>query len=210
MVLRLNREGLTIDAGEAQEKAQHLAYPSSLDIDVVVLPWEWRHEISALFFSSKDDPPLGFHAQTTGQELLANGHYNPRHQVVIFVPNDQELETLLDQTQHDSGLREFEDAERLFYNTLTHEISHVLLFAEASGGMSSHDIDGGASPLDRHAVSTGRDLDRLADHYQHCSTKAEEVEAMEELVETQGYALLRKLSTPAPLEKPGLAVRRFV
>lgn len=206
MVLRLNREGLALDATEVQNLAPELVYPTALSIDVVLLPWEWREDVSALFFSD-GEPPLGFHAQTTGEELLAEGHYNPRHQVVVFVPSDQDLEALLDQTLMDSGLREFEDAERLFYNTLPHEISHVLLFAEASGGMSSHEIDvafdDGAFPFDRHAVSTGRELERLANHYEHCSSEAEEVDAMEELVETQGYALLQALWAPAePVTRP--------
>lgn len=199
MVVRLNREGMTLDASEVHKKAPHLLYPDALNIDVLLLPWEWRKEVSAWFFSD-GEPPLGFHAQTTGEELLAEGHYNPRHQVVVFVPTDEDLEALLDQTLEDSGLLEFEDAERLFYNTLTHEVSHVLLFAEASGGMSSHEIDvafdDGAFPFDRHAVSTGRALDRLAGHYEHCSSDADEVDAMEELVEAQGYALLHILSTP--------------
>jgi len=203
MVQRLNREGLIVEAGEVQAQALDLAYPSALSIDVLLLPWEWREEISSLFFPS-GQPPLGFHAQTTGEELLGQGYFNPRHQVVMFVPSNHDLENLLEQTMEDGGLQHMEDAERLFYNTLTHEISHVLLFAEASGGMSSHEIDvafdAGAFPFDRHAVSTGRELKRLADHYAHCMDEAEEVEAMEELVETQGYALLNLLSSPPKQE----------
>lgn len=208
MVVRLNGNALTVDTTEVQGEAPGLNYPLDLHIDVVLLPWEWRDAISPLFFSAGGEPPLGFHAQTTGQELMGEGHYNPRHQVVVFVPNDQDLEALLDHALKESGLVDFEDAERLFYNTLPHEISHVLLFAEASGGMSSHSIDvafhAGAFPFDRHVVSTGRALQRLANHYKACFTEADEADAMEEWVETQGYALLETLSTLAPAKPPGI------
>ena len=206
LVAQLGALNLEVDASEVQAQAPDIVYPSEVTIDVVFLPFEARHNVSEVFALTGPDAPLGFHAQTTGDGLLGGDDcfFNDRHQVVVFVPSNQDLETFLSAHMDDLDLSR-EAAETDFYNTLTHEVSHVLLFAEASGGLSSYDIDvcfdAGDFPFDRHAVTTGCELSRLADHYADCQDEQDATEAMEQLVEDQGHALLQR-ATASTRAKP--------
>lgn len=200
---QLNALSLTVPVAEVQGQAPDITYPQSVEIDVLLLPQEAQEYISASF--GFEQAPMGFYAQTTGEGVLGEEEFNPRHQVVVFVPDDAQYQKMLAEHMEEMGV-DLNRAQRDFENTLTHEISHVLLFAQASGGLSSYDIDGcfddGSFPFDRHSVTTGRELRDFDMYYANCVDQDHEVEVMEELVEERGHRLLDQLYTPKRVMKP--------
>lgn len=159
-----------------------------IEIEVIFIPESLKEYVSGSFNVSD---ALGLAAFTQGDLLFGEKFYNDKFQVVVFCPTNQDLKEKLDYLLE----IEKEDYLHLLLNTLPHEISHITLFLESSGGQTPEEVDiNFDSGLFKYNVDDcilGEDHPKYKKLF---SGQYDKNQVMENLVEKKGLNLLEKLN----------------
>ena len=184
---------LNLNIEEIKEEHPQLFYAEQKCIEVVFLP-QLCSSVFLPLFDIEDKKTLGFAAFTSGDGLLCDSVLNPKAQVVVFCPSNEDLGNLV------AEMSEYYDDQDLLMkkllNTVTHEIYHQVLFLQSSGGLSAVDIDILYDSGDIYRTVSdcqkGIFLNQYCPLYEGTDSDLEEKEKMEEIVEEEGMKLLNK------------------
>lgn len=184
---------LRLNTQEIKEEHPELQYAEQQFVEILFLPQSCSSVILP-FFNIKNEKTLGFAAFTSGDGLLCDSFFNPKAQVIVFCPSNEDLVNLV------AEMSEYYDDSDLLMkkilNTVTHEICHQVLFLQSSGGLSAVDIDVLYDSGDIYRTigdcQKGMFLNQYSSLYEEAYGDLEENEKMEEIVEEEGMSLLNK------------------
>lgn len=179
-----------------EDEHPNIEFPKKATIEVLFLPEHYGQQLANSFNikNGETNQILGFAAFSNGDGLLAEGYLNTKNQVFAFYPDNAKF------TNNLNYLKDFfdneEEAIKKIINTLTHEISHQILFLETSLGLSPSDVDilfdSGEFNYSLEDCISGTQNSKYYLYFKdnECGSTEEDYEIMEEIVEQMGMNLL--------------------
>ena len=177
-----------IIANPWKEHYPEIEFRENVEVEVIFAPESLKEDIQNSFDIGKD--LLGLAAFTHGEMLLGEQMYNDKFQVIVFCPSNEDLKVSLESAPEKSR----NDYLYSLLNTLTHELSHVTLFLESSGGQTPHEVDmnfeAGIFDNDVTDCILGINHQKYEELFFDCDDTNE---IMETIVENKGFGLLNKI-----------------
>lgn len=177
-----------IIANPWKEYYPEIEFREDIEVEVIFAPESLKEDIQNSFDIGKD--LLGLAAFTHGEMLLGEQMYNDKFQVIIFCPSNEDLKISLESVPEESR----SDYLYSLLNTLTHELSHITLFLESSGGQTPHEVDmnfdAGFFDNDVTDCILGINHKKYEELFFDCDDTNE---VMENIVENKGFGLLNKI-----------------
>jgi len=201
IVLELNREimakfnSIDLKINNIYKDVYPLDFPPEIEFEIIFVPESFKDEIINNFAINTEEP-LGFHAVTTGEGFLVDkdgneSYYNKKFQTFMFIPENA---TFIENLFSDSDPLSFLYSSA---NTLTHELSHMLIFAKSSGGLAPYDVDMlfDMSEFDNNVDDCilGSNLEEYEEYYISHDAMLDCNQVLENIVEEEGFSLLKKL-----------------
>lgn len=193
IISKINSMDLKID--NIYKEIYPLDFPSKIEFEIIFVPEYFKEEI-VNNFSLNTESPLGFHAVTTGEGFLVDkdgneSYYNKKFQAFMFIPENTNF---IDNLFSDSDPLSFLYSSA---NTLTHELSHMLIFAKSSGGLAPYDVDMlfDTSEFDNNVDDCilGSNLEEYEEYYISHDGMLDCNQVLENIIEEEGFSLLKKL-----------------
>ena len=184
----LNAIELLIIANPWKEHYPEIEFRENVEVEVIFAPESLKEDIQNSFDIGKD--LLGLAAFTHGEMLLGEQMYNNKFQVIVFCPSNKDLKVSLESVPEESR----SDYLYSLLNTLTHELSHITLFLESSGGQTPHEVDmnfeAGIFDNDVTDCILGINHEKYEELFFDCDDTNE---IMETIVENKGFGLLNRI-----------------
>lgn len=177
-----------IIANPWKEHYPEIEFRENVEVEVIFAPESLKEDIQNSFDIGKD--LLGLAAFTHGEMLLGEQMYNDKFQVIVFCPSNKDLKVSLESVPEELRI----DYLYSLLNTLTHELSHITLFLESSGGQTPHEVDmnfeAGIFDNDVTDCILGINHQKYEELFFDCDDTNE---IMETIVENKGFGLLNKI-----------------